>query len=139
MRILKFLFIIAVIGFGIYWWKGHSELDEKSPNGFVSVMMPKDAEANTVLIFAPLNCPSEEAQKAYALSDELNRLNIPNKISASYSVDPENATEEEQLKIKQSFKVLDGKDPVVFVNGMGKNNPSADEIAAEYERTNNNT
>src|SRR5919198_4039076 len=56
----------------------------KTPNGFVSVIMPEGASKNTVMIFAPLNCPSAGAQRADALASELTGRGIPNVRSDTY-------------------------------------------------------
>jgi len=37
--------------------------------------------------------------------------------------------------MKRTQAVLAGEIPAVFINGMGKSNPTADEAAAEYQRT----
>ncbi|MBV8209043.1 MAG: hypothetical protein JO133_03175 [Burkholderiaceae bacterium] len=95
---MRFLQLIALAGVGslaIHAWHGHghpaatfgSAGAEASANGFVATAMPERSSADTVLILAPVHCPSKTAQRADAL------------------------------------------------NGTEKSNPTADEVAAEYERT----
>jgi hypothetical protein len=37
--------------------------------------------------------------------------------------------------MERAVDVLKGEIPAVFINGMGKSNPTAEEVAAEYQRT----
>ena len=45
-------------------------------NGFVPVQMPDGAPRDTVLILAPVNCPSDGAKRADALADHLRKLDF---------------------------------------------------------------
>jgi hypothetical protein len=143
MRVLKLLAIIGATGFAVHLWQGHTHRPvnfgiaaaEPSPNGFVATAMPEGAQANTVLILAPVNCPSKAAQRADALSRKLTEMSIPNKRGNSFSLKINNPTREQQAGMKRAGNVLGGEIPAVFINGMGKSNPSAEEVAAEYERT----
>jgi hypothetical protein len=45
------------------------------------------------------------------------------------------ASAEERARIEHTVAVLNGDIPAVFVNGMGKSNPSAEEVAEVYRRT----
>lgn len=74
-------------------------------------------------------------QRADALSERLNRLGIPNVRSASYSVNRNDPSAEQKAGLDRAVGVLNGEIPAVFVNGMAKANPSAEEVAAEYART----
>jgi hypothetical protein len=143
MRVLKLMAIIAATGLAIHLWHGHTHRPanfgtastEPSPNGFIATAMPEGARENTVLILAPVNCPSKAAQRADALSRELTKMSIPNKRGNSFSLKISNPTPEQQASMQQAVGVLRGEIPAVFVNGMGKANPTAEEVAAEYERT----
>lgn len=97
--------------------------------------MPDGAKANTVLILAPVDCPSDAAQRADALSEELARLGIPNIRSSSYSSNITDPTEEQKAGVERAVSVLNGEIPAVFINGMAKANPTVEEVAFEYERT----
>ena len=72
MGIVKLLILVGVIGFALHWWSGQRDerilFSEKSANGFIPVVMPDGAKTNTVVIFAPVNCPSSAAQRAQTLS-----------------------------------------------------------------------
>lgn len=140
MSIAKFLIVAAVIGFSVHWWKNqkaddHQTADSNSPSGFISVAMPSGTSDNTVVILAPANCPSDGAQRADALADELNRLNIPNVRSSSYASTLDNPSNEQIAKAERAVEILKGEVPAVFINGMGKSNPSVAEVASEYKRT----
>ena len=143
MRVLELMAIIGVAGLAVHLWQGHAHQPinfgtaaaEPSPNGFVATAMPEGAQENTVLILAPVNCPSKAAQRADALSRKLTEMNIPNKRDNSFSLRINDPTHEQQAAMQRAGSVLGGEIPAVFINGMGKSNPSAEEAAAEYERT----
>ena len=108
---------------------------EKSASGFVDVAMPSNAKDNTVIIFAPLNCPREAGQRAQALHERLKQLEVPNMMSNSYSLRFTDNSEEFKAKLQRTNAVMQGELPIVLINGMGKPNPTAEEVVAEYERT----
>ena len=108
---------------------------EKSVNGFIEVVMPTNAKDDTVIIFAPLNCPREAGQRARALNERLTKLEIPNVISSNYSLRFTDNSEEFRAKLKRTAAIMEGEIPAVLINGMGKSNPTAEQVAAEYERT----
>jgi len=143
MRVLKLMAIIGATGFAVHFWQGYAQRPvnfgaaaaEPSPNGFIATAMPEGAQENTVLILAPVHCPSKAAQRADALSRKLTEMNIPNKRGNSFSLRISNPTPERLASMQQAQSVLGGEIPAVFINGMGKSNPSTEEVAAEYERT----
>ena len=97
--------------------------------------MPDGARSNTVIILAPVHCPSDAAQRADALAAYLSDIGIPNVRSSSYRATRDNPTPEQQADVERAITVLDGEIPAVFINGVAKSNPSAEEIVLEYERT----
>lgn len=141
MGIARFLILVGIIGFGIHWWngKGHDATavasDYTSPNGFVSVAMPAGTPPNTVVILAPVNCPSAEAQRADSLSEQLSRRGIPNVRSSHFSASSTDPSAEQKARLDHAVAVLNGEIPAVFINGVAKANPSADEVVTEYRRT----
>ncbi|MDO5686102.1 MAG: hypothetical protein Q4G42_01735 [Neisseria sp.] len=112
-----------------------SKSKTSSPSGFVSVAMPDGARPNTVIILAPQNCPSDAAQRADALARGLTQAGIPNIRSSSYTSNIADPTTEQKAALRRAVAVMEGEIPAVFVNGMAKANPSLDEVAAEYRRT----
>lgn len=141
MNFLKFLLVIAAIGLGVHVWQGQAKrnalaaVQSESPSGFLPIVMPDGAAANTVLILAPENCPSDAAQRADALAEQLGRRGIPHRRSSSYSSAIQNPSQEQRANLERTAFVMNGEIPAVFVNGMGKANPSVEEVIAEYERT----
>ena len=139
MGLAKLLVIVAVISLSLTWWQRHETRGSAdpgpSPNGFVAVAMPDRAKANTVIILAPVNCPSVEARRADALAEQLDRLGIPHVRSSSYSTAIDNPTADQVAAMNRAVEVLNGDVPAVFVNGMAKANPSAADVVSEYERT----
>jgi hypothetical protein len=141
MRLLKLLVLAAAILVAFNWWKGKdiesvtAAVSEQSPNGFIPVLMPDSARPDAVMIFAPENCPSDAAQRAEDLFQELKRAGIPAIRSASFRLSVNNPTAEQRAAVERATEVVNGAIPAVFINGMGKANPSADEVIAEYHRT----
>jgi hypothetical protein len=140
---LRFLVVVGCLIFAFQYWKTHkvsttrhhTSVAQASPSGFQPVLMPDGAKDNVVLIFAALNCPHEEAQRADALAENLTRRGIPNRRTSSYSLKLGEKTDELQDAVKRTMEVMNGTIPAVFINGMAKSNPTLDEVVAEYERT----
>jgi hypothetical protein len=139
MNLVKILILIGIAGFVVHLWKNHEAqkllTSELSPSGFIRVAMPDNAPNNSVIILAPVNCPSDAAQRADALAARLSNLGIPIVRSSSFSANIENPTDEQNTALRRAVSVLEGEIPAVFLNGMGKSNPTIDEVTAEYERT----
>ena len=142
MILLKILLLAAIIGLSLHWWKGREAGIARapvagaaaSPIGFAPAAMPDGARANTVIILAPVDCPEDAARRADALAAGLARMNIPAARSASYSASVTRPTAEDKAKLDRAMAVINGEIPAVFINGMGKANPSLEEVAAEYRR-----
>ena len=139
MRWLQVLAVLGVLGLAANWLKDHREARAMqvlmSPNGFLPVPMPEGAAANTVLIFAPINCPKEGAQRARALSEALTAQGIANVKTDHYGSRSFTPSEEEFAKARRLDFVMTGELPIALINGMGKANPSLEEVEAEYRRT----
>jgi hypothetical protein len=139
--LMRLLLLAALLGVSYHYWRAaHSPMAEGpisyAQGDFVAVAMPDGLQHNTVLILAPLNCPSQAARRANSLASELSRMGIPNRRDNHYGLHltaPPNA--ELQASIERTNKILAGEIPAVFVNGMAKANPSPQEVAAVYERT----
>ena len=139
MRLLSVVLVLAGL-FGTYrWWEGTTTTSGlsgvASPNGFDSVQMPDGAPRNAVLVLAPPNCPSDEAQRAEALVQHLTREGIPVRKGSSISFDVVNPTAEQRAGIDRAVTVFNAGAPAVFVNGMAMSNPTAAQTVAEYRRT----
>lgn len=141
MSLMRLLVVIAIAFGGYKWWtqrsadKAYAKVVASSPAGFIPVLMPDGAKPNTVFIFAPENCPSEAAQRADALASTLTQHGIPNVRSSSFSLHIENPSDEIRETLRRGKAVMEGEVPAVLINGMGKSNPSADEVISEYRRT----
>ncbi len=139
MTLLRWLAAIAVVGICVHWWQERREeraiQAATSPSGFLPVPMPDGAARNTVLVFAPLNCPREGAQRANALTEKLTSLGIPNVKTDHYGSQVFEPTPEIEASFKRLNVLMKGEIPIVMINGMGKANPSAEEVVAEFRRT----
>lgn len=140
MKLTRLLLIIALVVFGYKWWHGEGIFSravtaEVSKNGFTSVVMPAGAADNTVIVFAPENCPSDAAQRADYLQRRLHEAGIPTVRSTSYSIQITNPTREQQAALQRTNSVLGGELPIVLLRGKGKANPTAEEVTSEYRGT----
>lgn len=140
MRLTRLLLLIAVAVLGYKWWNGEGifnrpDTSQVSANGFVSVIMPAGAADNTVIVFAPPNCPSDAAQRAYYLQRRLSEMGIPAVMSSSYRMEIVNPTREQEAALRRTNTVMGGEIPVVLLRGKGKANPTVEEVANEYRNT----
>ncbi|MDH4215817.1 MAG: hypothetical protein OEV23_02830 [Gallionella sp.] len=139
MGFARFLVFLALIGFGVHWWNGRDSAsatlaEKSSPSGFVQAAMPDGAPPNTIVILAPLNCPSDGAQRADSLAGQLEGQQIPVLRSSHYSANSDGFNPERMAGLNRAVSVLEGEVPAVFVNGMAKSNPTFEEVIAEYQR-----
>ena len=143
MRVLmKVVVFVALVAFGHHMWN-KTMADEAATsaeagtneNGFVETPPLQGSERNVVTILAPENCPSDQAQRAAALDEALTGMGIPHTMGDSMSFDMMEGTPENRAKVDAAVKVFNQGAPAVFINGMAKSNPTAEEVAAEYRRT----
>lgn len=134
MNLIRAALLLAVAGGGYHHWQGHAAkadlLAATSPSGFVQVPMPDGTSTRGVVVFAPDNCPSSDAQRAYALVSALSQRGVPVVRASAASFDnlPDAAT---AARVRA---VMDGQIPVVFVHGRAKANPDVQDVLAEYRR-----
>lgn len=143
MRLWMILLLALGLVGGYNWWSkrapsGPTAITASSgvnSNGFVSVEMPGDGTRNTVLVLAPPNCPSEQAQRAEALIQALKDHGIPVARGSSISFELTNPSAEQRAAVDRTIEVFKQGAPAVFINGMGMSNPSFAQVAAVYEET----
>lgn len=140
MTFPRLVLIVALLGFGAHWWKQRSEAAAMTrvtdPYGFVPVPMPAGFENDdSVLIFAPDNCPKEGAQRAAAISAGLTAQGIPNVRTSRYEAQAFEPTHENLASYKRLDTVMTGEIPIVLVNGRGKANATLEDVVAEYNHT----
>jgi hypothetical protein len=139
VNLAKWLLVAAVIAGGVRLWHMHerSRIDRElsaaaDSNGFVSVIMPDGAPQDTVLIFAALNCPSAQAQRANTMASQLKLMGIPTQRTSNYSV--ANVTRDQMPLLARTNAVMGGAIPIVLIKGLAKANPTVDEVVSEYRR-----
>ena len=139
MNIFRLLILVGLVGASVAFWHKHSDGKAlkamATANGFLPVPMPDGAARNTVLVFAPLNCPREGAQRAKALVQKLNDLGIANVMTDHYGAQVFEPNAETEAAYKRLNAVMSGEIPIVLVNGVGKANPTVDEVVSEVRRT----
>lgn len=137
MRVLTVVVLLAGL-FGAYrWWDGRAAAAAvaANQNGFVPVQMPDGAPARSVLVLAPPDCPSAEAQRAEALVRDLAGQGIPVTRDSAISFNIVDPTPEQRRGVERAVAVFNRGAPAVFIDGMAMSNPSAAQAAAEYRRT----
>ncbi|TDK29179.1 hypothetical protein [Luteimonas terrae] len=134
MRILMILLFACGLYGAYQWWQDRSPPGTAAFDtaGFVAVEMPGGVARNTVLVLAPPNCPSEQAQRTEALVRELTRAGIPIKRDSGFDFDIANPTAEQIERIDRTVAVFKRGAPAVFVNGLGMSNPTVEQTIAAY-------
>ena len=97
--------------------------------------MPEGSARNTVFVFAPINCPREGAQRARAMVQKLDDLGIANVLTDHYGAQVFEPNPETEVAFKLLNTVMTGDIPIVLINGVGKANPTIDEVVSEVRRT----
>ncbi|HBZ98339.1 MAG TPA: hypothetical protein DEO97_02980, partial [Pseudomonas sp.] len=75
--------------------------------------------------------PSDAARRADELAAGLTRMGIAVQRSSHFSTETTNPSAEQQAQLQRTVAVLNGGIPAVFFNGMGKANPTLDEVVAQ--------
>jgi hypothetical protein len=140
VRLILIVMLIAGLAGGYNWWNKRSAGETvlsavASENGFVPVVMPDGAPRNGVLILAPPNCPSEQAQLAEALARDLTDKGIPVTKGSRMSFSLQDPSKEEREAVDRAVAVFKQGAPAVFINGMAMSNPNVSQAVAEYQRT----
>jgi hypothetical protein len=131
----KTLIAVGTLALGVHLWQSHQQavfarqLEAMADvNGFVPVQAPIGERADTVVILAPLNCPSAGAQRARALAKYLGKHGVPYVQSANYEVAPV----ADATLTKATAAIATGEIPVVLINGRGQDNPAPWRVIDEY-------
>jgi hypothetical protein len=136
MKILKLVVLLVLVAVVYREWHRHGspvigtgDSGAIGDSGFVPLPAPAGADAGRVLIFAPIDCPSEQAQRAGALARALAGQHIAYTRLEQADFDLENPDPGTLARLK---RVMEGKAPIVFVRGRAKADPSFEEVLAEY-------
>ena len=142
MSIMRLVVFLAVAGLAYQYWTKQQQPDpgtgpapsavasvKPSPNGFIALPALENAGSKQVVVFAPENCPSEDAQRADALARQLAQRGIPSTRSHDVSF---TSTDPDPSIGARLNSVMNGQLPIVFVNGRGKANPTLEQVMAEY-------
>lgn len=132
------LLLLVILACGLYgawqWKQGRSEAIAAAfdASAFVAVEMPGGVPRNTVLVLAPANCPSDQAQRTEALVEALGRAGVPVLRDTGFAFDVESPTAEQIAGINRAVSVFKRGAPAVFVNGLAMSNPTAEQAIAAY-------
>jgi hypothetical protein len=140
MNALKITGLVLGMVAAAVWWKQRDDVPSlaqsiaPSASGFVSVVAPDGAPDRTVVIFAPIGCPREAAQRAEAMASQLQAQGIPHLRSARFSVNIPNPSAEQRQALQRTSTILSGEIPAVFIGSSAKANPTVEDVVAEYRR-----
>ena len=129
MKIVKLLLLLLAALFAFQYWQANRPATGPSPNGFVAMPAMAGSDPKQVVVFAPENCPSEKAQAADDLAQQLTSRNIPT--VRSHDVSFSSSDMDPAIGVRLN-SVMNGELPIVFVNGRGKANPTLEEVIAEF-------
>ena len=129
------LFSVFIVFVLFKAWEHFSEPNhvlEKNQHGFTEVVMPNGARDGVVYILAPKNCPKEAGKRADALELALRSQGVAVVRSSSGSLNINEPTPEQMIKMDNALAIMNDTIPAVFVNGMGSSNPQASEVFAQW-------
>ncbi len=133
MKIVKLVIFVAVIAVAYQYWDKNQQTTgtdhAPSANGFLALPTLANAVSGQVLVFAPENCPKEDAARADDMARELTRRNIP--VQRTHDVSFTSSDPDPRIGERLN-SVMNGALPIVFVKGKGKANPTLDEVMSEY-------
>lgn len=149
MNVIKLGTVLATAALGVLVWREYGpeggvkalagQMSDKvasasagsgssSAHGFVEMPLPDGQSGSGVVIFAPIDCPSDAAQRAEALARHLSAQGVP----YVRSQDANFGSLSSQEEANRVMSVMQGGIPVVFVRTRAKANPSPDDVVAEY-------
>ncbi len=123
-----FLAVIAVvIGFRMFHVKKEKSAGEQPKGGFVEIPRPRGAPMGKVLLIGPQNCPREEGQRIDRLERLMHAAGIPCVRLNTANIPPADQAEANRIE-----KIMTGEIPIVFVGSFAKNNPTLEEVKAQF-------
>lgn len=148
---MKKLILILCIGIGAYQvygeWKERRATREyeafvaaqpanrpPSPAGFRDAAVPDGVSPYVVTLLMPVGCPLEAGRRGRALMDKLKAADVPVAATAEAHVSVKAGSQAElDRMVAQANQLMTGDTPIVFYKGRAKNNPSFDDVLAEYQ------
>jgi len=143
MNFVKLLLLGGALALGYHGWHEHKRTEllksatTQSVGEFIPTAMPDGAAKDTVLVLAPVNCPSNAAKRADALAAQLEHMGLKTVRANSFSLHVPNPSAEDKANMERAASILQGDIPAVFINGMGKSNPTAEQVAQVFRQTQN--
>jgi hypothetical protein len=141
LQLLKIAIVVALAVFAYKEWRKHAPglrgaeatavAAGARASRFVTLPASNFGRSANVVVLAAEGCSEDAAQRADALTSELSRLGVP--VTRAHDI------RFEQLDprvddVGQINAVMNGTLPVVLVRGRARNNPTLDEVLAEYRQ-----
>lgn len=150
---MKKLFLVFCIGVGVYKAYGYLQ-ERKSMRDFAAfeASVPKNRPASrcgfkdafpldgvdplVMTVLMPCGCPLEAGQRGRALVAKLKAANIPVTASAeAHATINARSKAELDAKMQMMNSLMGGETPIVLYKGRAKNNPTFEDVLAEYRAT----
>jgi hypothetical protein len=155
-KVVLIVFVALAMAWGFHGWRKATTQDvaqrespqEHSEKSFASLPV-RLVNTPGIVIIAPLNCTSAQAEKADRLASALRNMNIPVTRSQTISwtdTPPSFSSREEaeahmkeaRNKAKEVRKIMEQvmgeSPPLVFVNYRFKSDPDLEDVLNEYRR-----
>jgi hypothetical protein len=101
--------------------------------GFRDVLQIDGVNPLVITVLMPCGCPLEAGQRGRALVEKIKAANIPvtasSEVHASISA---RSKAELDVKMRMMSSVMNGDTPIVLYKGRAKNNPTFEDVLAEY-------
>lgn len=150
---MKKLFLIICLGTGIYRTREYIQERKASQSyadfmateakgrpasqcGFKDILPLDGVDPHVMTVLMPCGCPLEAGQRGRALLAKLKAANIPVTASSEAHASISGSSREEvEAKMAMMNDIMGGETPIVIYKGRAKNNPSIDDVVAEYHAT----
>jgi len=139
-QLLKIAVIVAVVVFALKEWRQQASAprvaDAAATVGartsrFVALPTSNFGRSANVVVLAAEGCSEDAAQRADTLTGELSRLGVPVVRAHDIRFEQLDPRVDDVGRINA---VMNGALPIVLVRGRAGNNPSLDEVLAEYRQ-----
>jgi hypothetical protein len=147
---VKKLFLIICIGTGLY--RTTAYLKERKASqayaafmateangrpasqcGFKDILQLDGVDPQVITVLMPCGCPLEAGQRGRALVAKIKAANLPVTASSEVHAKISGQTREEvEGKMAMMNDIMGGETPIVVYKGRAKNNPTIDDVLAEY-------
>lgn len=143
--LIQSIFFLCALVVGVHLWGTHYQSSRRAElaaaveaakaarfapdgQGFIPLPMPVGAPSNRVVILLPSDGSKAAEQRTRDLEKSLVLARVM--FFRMAKADVKSTDDDEASKVKE---VVEGDLPIVFINGRVKNNPTSEEVVAEFK------